>query len=176
MVEKQLELLRKERMKPEEPPKPSVSNGQAAPNDSEGKNDKEAGDNSEESRDSQQLAQTQNTVEPVTQSSDDSQSQQEVSLPSSRFRFFILGLCSMVRTMYQSNSLTLYLKLICARVHRRNFLKYKIFHACFCACVHCAECLCVVFFNAALDAHSAFNSGNECSLLQFTCSYLFEAI
>lgn len=117
MVEKQLELLRKERMKPEEPPKPSVPNGQAASSDCEGGNEKEAGDNSEESRDSQQLTQAQNTVEPVTQSSDDSQSQQEVSLPSSLILVLIVGLCSS-GTHHISIKLmnSLYLKLICASV------------------------------------------------------------
>lgn len=80
MVDKQLELLRKERMKPEEPPK-SAQNGQSTPNGVEAAPiDRAPGENGEESRDGQQLAQTQNTVEPVVQSSEDSQSQQEVSI------------------------------------------------------------------------------------------------
>lgn len=73
MVEKQIDLLRKERMKPEEPPKPA-QNGQATPNGTEASSEsKPAGESGEESSDSQQ-----NAVEPIVQSSEDSQSQQEV--------------------------------------------------------------------------------------------------
>lgn len=73
MVEKQIDLLRKERMKPEEPPKPA-QNGQATPNGTEASADaKPAGENGEEKSDAQQ-----NSVEPVAQTSEDSQTQQEV--------------------------------------------------------------------------------------------------
>ncbi|XP_052127967.1 SWI/SNF-related matrix-associated actin-dependent regulator of chromatin subfamily E member 1 isoform X9 [Frankliniella occidentalis] len=71
MIDKQLDLLRKERTKPEEPPK--APNGPAASNAEPSTNDRVPGENGEDSRDGQ----TQNTVEPVVQSSEDSQSQQE---------------------------------------------------------------------------------------------------